>query len=129
MPYMIFTTHPIEKPYLIYQIGSADPDLAAQAAKTVMQDVSGIDLRCEALVERLNSKIDSGRRYNRKKIPRRRIRKTVYSDPQKISEAAQSTCMNANVTLTVFMPVFLCFRLGEKELQDDNRRTYSQPSP
>ncbi len=39
-------THPIEKPYLIYQIGSADPDLAVQAAKTVMQDVSGIDLNC-----------------------------------------------------------------------------------
>jgi tRNA-dihydrouridine synthase 2 len=42
----IFTTHPIEKPYLIYQIGSADPDLAVQAAKTVMQDVSGVDLNC-----------------------------------------------------------------------------------
>lgn len=42
----IFTTHPIEKPYLIYQIGSADPDLAVQAAKTVVQDVSGIDLNC-----------------------------------------------------------------------------------
>ncbi|KAK2464903.1 hypothetical protein APHAL10511_002979 [Amanita phalloides] len=42
----IFTTHPIEKPYLIYQIGSADPELAVQAAKTVMQDVSGIDLNC-----------------------------------------------------------------------------------
>ncbi|KAJ4470919.1 hypothetical protein J3R30DRAFT_3531844 [Lentinula aciculospora] len=42
----IWTTHPIEKPYLIYQIGSADPELAVQAAKTVMQDVSGIDLNC-----------------------------------------------------------------------------------
>lgn len=42
----IFTTHPIEKPYLIYQIGSADPELAVQAAQTVMQDVSGIDLNC-----------------------------------------------------------------------------------
>jgi tRNA-dihydrouridine synthase 2 len=42
----MFTTHPIEKPYLVYQIGSADPDLAVQAAKTVMQDVSGIDLNC-----------------------------------------------------------------------------------
>lgn len=42
----IFTTHPIEKPYLIYQIGSADPDLAVQAAKVVMEDVSGIDLNC-----------------------------------------------------------------------------------
>ncbi|KAI5115943.1 hypothetical protein M0805_004940 [Coniferiporia weirii] len=42
----IFTTHPIEKPYLIYQIGSADPELAVQAAKTVLQDVSGVDLNC-----------------------------------------------------------------------------------
>jgi tRNA-dihydrouridine synthase 2 len=42
----IFTTHPIEKPYFIYQIGSADPDLAVRAAKVVMQDVSGIDLNC-----------------------------------------------------------------------------------
>lgn len=42
----IFTTHPVEKPYLIYQIGSADPELAVQAAQTVMQDVAGIDLNC-----------------------------------------------------------------------------------
>ena len=42
----MFTTHPVEKPYLIYQIGSADPSLAVQAAKMVMQDGSGIDLNC-----------------------------------------------------------------------------------
>ncbi|KIL00800.1 hypothetical protein PAXRUDRAFT_821252 [Paxillus rubicundulus Ve08.2h10] len=42
----IFTTHQVEKPYLIYQIGSASPELAVQAAKTVVQDVSGIDLNC-----------------------------------------------------------------------------------
>ncbi|KAF7792504.1 hypothetical protein EIP86_003545 [Pleurotus ostreatoroseus] len=42
----IFTTHPIEKPFLIYQIGSADPETAVQAAKAVMNDVSGIDLNC-----------------------------------------------------------------------------------
>jgi tRNA-dihydrouridine synthase 2 len=42
----IWSTHPIEKPYLIYQIGSADPELAVKAAKTVMNDVSGIDLNC-----------------------------------------------------------------------------------
>ncbi|PCH34386.1 FMN-linked oxidoreductase [Wolfiporia cocos MD-104 SS10] len=42
----IFTTHPIEKPYLIYQIGSADPEIAVQAAKAVMQDVAGFDLNC-----------------------------------------------------------------------------------
>ncbi|ORX37744.1 hypothetical protein BD324DRAFT_650294 [Kockovaella imperatae] len=42
----IFTTHPVEKPYLIFQIGSSDPALALEAAKTVQQDVSGIDLNC-----------------------------------------------------------------------------------
>lgn len=42
----VFSTHPIEKPYLIYQIGSASPELAVQAAKTVLQDVSGVDLNC-----------------------------------------------------------------------------------
>ncbi|KIJ66470.1 hypothetical protein HYDPIDRAFT_26819 [Hydnomerulius pinastri MD-312] len=42
----IWTTHPIEKPYLVYQIGSASPELAVQAAKTVAQDVSGVDLNC-----------------------------------------------------------------------------------
>ncbi|TFY63686.1 hypothetical protein EVJ58_g3109 [Rhodofomes roseus] len=42
----IFTTHPVEKPYLIYQIGSADPETAVQAAKMVMNDVAGFDLNC-----------------------------------------------------------------------------------
>ncbi|KAF7347267.1 tRNA-dihydrouridine synthase 2 [Mycena venus] len=42
----MFTTHPIEKPYLIFQIGSSDPELAVQAARIVMNDVSGIDLNC-----------------------------------------------------------------------------------
>ena len=42
----IFSCHPLEKPYLIYQIGSADPDLAVQAARVVHQDVSGVDLNC-----------------------------------------------------------------------------------
>jgi tRNA-dihydrouridine synthase 2 len=42
----IFSCHPIEKPYLIYQIGSADPNLAVQAARVVQNDVSGIDLNC-----------------------------------------------------------------------------------
>lgn len=42
----IFTCHPVEKPYLVYQIGSSTPELAAQAACKVAQDVSGIDLNC-----------------------------------------------------------------------------------
>ncbi|EJC98800.1 FMN-linked oxidoreductase [Fomitiporia mediterranea MF3/22] len=35
-----------QKPYLIYQVGSADPELAVKAAQTVQQDISGIDLNC-----------------------------------------------------------------------------------
>ncbi|OCF62227.1 tRNA-dihydrouridine synthase 2 [Kwoniella mangroviensis CBS 10435] len=42
----IFSTHPVEKPYLIFQIGSSDPELAVKAAQIVQQDVSGIDLNC-----------------------------------------------------------------------------------
>ncbi|KAH9810442.1 hypothetical protein DFH28DRAFT_986011 [Melampsora americana] len=42
----IWQTHPREKSRLIYQIGSSNKDLALQAAKTVLQDVSGIDLNC-----------------------------------------------------------------------------------
>ncbi|KAF8963964.1 hypothetical protein BDZ97DRAFT_1904758 [Flammula alnicola] len=42
---------PVTEPYLIYQIGSSDPDLAVQAAKTVMQDVAShkSDLLCSIL--------------------------------------------------------------------------------
>jgi len=57
-------THPVEKPFLVYQLGSvrklvsdfglladsydskADPVLAVEAAKKVLQDVSAFDLNC-----------------------------------------------------------------------------------
>ncbi|KAI8599628.1 hypothetical protein EDD21DRAFT_295941, partial [Dissophora ornata] len=42
----VFRTHPIEKSKLVFQIGSANADLALQAALTVAQDVSTIDLNC-----------------------------------------------------------------------------------
>ncbi|KZV84006.1 FMN-linked oxidoreductase, partial [Exidia glandulosa HHB12029] len=42
----VFTTHPIEKKYLVYQIGTATPTLALEAAKHVVQDVSAVDLNC-----------------------------------------------------------------------------------
>ena len=42
----IFSTHPVEKPYLIYQIGSATASLAYAAVKHVAQDVAGVDLNC-----------------------------------------------------------------------------------
>ncbi|CAE6387019.1 unnamed protein product [Rhizoctonia solani] len=42
----VFTTHPIERTHLIFQMGSSDPELAAQAAQIVFQDVAGIDLNC-----------------------------------------------------------------------------------
>lgn len=44
----IFSCHPIERPYLVYQLGSADPHLAFQAIKTITQadDVAAVDLNC-----------------------------------------------------------------------------------
>ena len=42
----IWSTHPVERPYLIYQIGTASPELAVQAALRVANDVSGVDLNC-----------------------------------------------------------------------------------
>ena len=42
----IFECHPLEKSRLIFQLGSADPDLAVQAAKLVQDDVGGIGLNC-----------------------------------------------------------------------------------
>ncbi|CAI6332196.1 unnamed protein product [Periconia digitata] len=42
---ILFRIHPeLEKGKLIYQVGSADPELAVQAAKVVASDVAGIDL-------------------------------------------------------------------------------------
>ncbi|GAA5844325.1 hypothetical protein JCM11251_001718 [Rhodosporidiobolus azoricus] len=42
----IFETHPIEKPRLIFQLGSASPELAVQALKVIEQDVAGVGLNC-----------------------------------------------------------------------------------
>ncbi|KAI9471552.1 tRNA-dihydrouridine synthase 2 [Coemansia sp. RSA 1085] len=42
----IFATHPDEKAKVVFQMGSATPELALEAAKVVEKDVSGIDLNC-----------------------------------------------------------------------------------
>ncbi|KAM0751291.1 FMN-linked oxidoreductase [Meredithblackwellia eburnea MCA 4105] len=42
----IWECHPLEKERLIFQLGSADPDLAVQAALLVQDDVAGIGLNC-----------------------------------------------------------------------------------
>ncbi|SNX83781.1 related to tRNA dihydrouridine synthase [Melanopsichium pennsylvanicum] len=44
----IFSCHPVERPYLVYQLGSANPDLAFEAIKTITQadDVAAVDLNC-----------------------------------------------------------------------------------
>lgn len=42
----LFTMHPIERNHLIFQLGSADPEIAVKAALTVLPDVAGIDLNC-----------------------------------------------------------------------------------
>ncbi|KAI9148529.1 tRNA-dihydrouridine synthase 2 [Blastocladiella emersonii ATCC 22665] len=41
-----FRCLPAEKPRLIFQMGTADPDLAVQAAQTVAQDVAYVDVNC-----------------------------------------------------------------------------------
>lgn len=46
-PPIIFRTFPpLERGKLIFQIGSANPDLAVEAAQKVIDDVDGIDLNC-----------------------------------------------------------------------------------
>ena len=42
----IFECHPLEKPRLIFQLGSADPKLAVEALKVVEHDVAGVGLNC-----------------------------------------------------------------------------------
>ncbi|GAA5861208.1 hypothetical protein JCM8547_008519 [Rhodosporidiobolus lusitaniae] len=42
----IFECHPLEKPRLIFQLGSASPELAAQAVKVIEGDVAGVGLNC-----------------------------------------------------------------------------------
>ncbi|BGP14284.1 hypothetical protein JCM10213_004248 [Rhodosporidiobolus nylandii] len=42
----IFECHPVEKPRLIFQLGSASPELAAQALKVIEKDVGGVGLNC-----------------------------------------------------------------------------------
>ena len=43
---LVFRTHPAEKDRLVFQLGSADPLLALQAALTVQEDVAAFDLNC-----------------------------------------------------------------------------------
>lgn len=44
---LVWRTKPsLEKSKVIFQLGSADPELAVQAAEKVAQDVAGIDLNC-----------------------------------------------------------------------------------
>lgn len=41
---VIWSTHPSEKDYLIFQLGSADPELAVQAFRKVKEHISEINL-------------------------------------------------------------------------------------
>ncbi|KAI8098468.1 uncharacterized protein BX664DRAFT_318778 [Halteromyces radiatus] len=43
---MCFATHPDEKGKVILQLGTADPDLALQAALTLKDEIAGVDLNC-----------------------------------------------------------------------------------
>ncbi|EPY49390.1 tRNA dihydrouridine synthase Dus2 [Schizosaccharomyces cryophilus OY26] len=43
---VLFRVHPLEANRLVFQLGSASPDLAVESAKLVANDVAGIDLNC-----------------------------------------------------------------------------------
>lgn len=43
---LVLRTHPSERDRLVLQLGSADAELALQAARLVENDVSGVDLNC-----------------------------------------------------------------------------------
>lgn len=43
---LIYRTHPCERDRLVFQLGTADPQLALQAALVVLPDVAGIDVNC-----------------------------------------------------------------------------------
>ncbi|ORZ05845.1 hypothetical protein BCR42DRAFT_427875 [Absidia repens] len=43
---MCFATHPLEKGKVILQLGTADPDLALQAALVLKDEIAGVDLNC-----------------------------------------------------------------------------------
>jgi len=43
---VVYRIHPLEQGRLVYQLGSANADLAVEAAKLVAKDVAGIDLNC-----------------------------------------------------------------------------------
>ncbi|KAI8333474.1 hypothetical protein BC941DRAFT_357883 [Chlamydoabsidia padenii] len=43
---MCFATHPDEKGKVILQLGTADPDLALQAALVLKDEIAGVDLNC-----------------------------------------------------------------------------------
>ncbi|TNY17003.1 hypothetical protein DMC30DRAFT_410093 [Rhodotorula diobovata] len=42
----VFECHPLEKPRLIFQLGSADPQLAVEALRVIENDVAGVGLNC-----------------------------------------------------------------------------------
>ncbi|GAA5865281.1 hypothetical protein JCM3774_004920 [Rhodotorula dairenensis] len=42
----IFDCHPLEKQRLVFQLGSASPELAVQAVKVIENDVAGVGLNC-----------------------------------------------------------------------------------
>ncbi|KTW30738.1 hypothetical protein T552_00450 [Pneumocystis carinii B80] len=43
---ILYSIHPMERSKLIFQLGSADPELAVKAAQLIAKDVAAIDLNC-----------------------------------------------------------------------------------
>ncbi|KAJ2556652.1 tRNA-dihydrouridine synthase 2 [Coemansia sp. RSA 1933] len=87
----IFTTHPSEKDKVVFQLGSAQPETALAAAKTVEQDVSGFDLNC-GCPKRFSIQGSMGA--------------ALLSDPDRLCSILENLVQNVNVPVTCKIRVF-----------------------
>lgn len=110
----------IEKDRLIFQLGSADPEIAVEAANTVIDDVDGIDLNCgcpkpfsthagmgaallstpDLLILILTNLVEKVGKPHNKPISCK-IRLLDASDPQPTLDLAARICQTGVANLTV----------------------------
>ncbi|KAJ1782559.1 tRNA-dihydrouridine synthase 2, partial [Coemansia sp. RSA 2399] len=87
----IFTTHPSETDKVVFQLGSARPETALAAAKTVEQDVSGFDLNC-GCPKRFSIQGSMGA--------------ALLSDPDRLCSILEILVQNVSVPVTCKIRVF-----------------------
>lgn len=118
---IIFRTHTAsEKGRLIFQLGSADPDIAVEAAQKVISDVDGVDLNCgcpkpfsthagmgaallstpDLLTLILKNLVDKVGKPNNKPISAK-IRLLDAVDPQPTLDLVEKICLTGISNLTV----------------------------